>query len=279
MRLTQSATLPPPPLRCDRVPPLRQLEDARRAVTERRPPLRIDATEPFILVESGSSLGLTARLGQTTLTIGRSTGLGLVLDDARVSRVHASLRFERGLLKVQDYGSCNGTWVDGRRVLYDTVSHGARLRIGDTVLRAYLSSGASAEDARTALALWGTGRDPATGLPHGGTFRAHLESACAARTAQLKLTLVDLEVLDAKNARRIVQRLPAEVRAFRQGDRRLALLGVRYGARTLQKALSVAPVLRLGCCAAHAARWEPSELLLRAHAAMERLETAPSETA
>lgn len=57
----------------------------------------------------------------------------VVLADARVSSVHASLKLENGHLFVRDEGSNNGTFVDGAgapRGVWTQVRHGAALRFG-----------------------------------------------------------------------------------------------------------------------------------------------------
>jgi diguanylate cyclase (GGDEF)-like protein len=40
----------------------------------------------------------------------------IVLDDPQVSRRHASLSFRDGIVRLQDEGSLNGTWIEGRRI-------------------------------------------------------------------------------------------------------------------------------------------------------------------
>lgn len=58
----------------------------------------------------------TVEIGET-LTIGRSPGNGLVLDDQQASRRHAEIRRHgEGRYTLLDAGSANGTWVNGRRL-------------------------------------------------------------------------------------------------------------------------------------------------------------------
>jgi predicted component of type VI protein secretion system len=66
-----------------------------------------------INIEAG---GKTALLSGTELVVGRSTFCTMVLDDASVSRVHASLRRVGDLIELVDLGSRNGTFVNGERV-------------------------------------------------------------------------------------------------------------------------------------------------------------------
>jgi ABC transport system ATP-binding/permease protein len=68
------------------------------------------------------------------IVIGRED-VDLVLDDAEVSRHHATVRRVGRILEVEDLGSSNGTFVDGERIEGPTqVGAGARLRVGDTIL-------------------------------------------------------------------------------------------------------------------------------------------------
>ncbi len=69
--------------------------------------------------------------------LGREPGeCGLRIDEASVSRRHASLHHEPGLdaVQVRDLGSKNGTWVNGRRVDSEHLASGSVLRLGDAVL-------------------------------------------------------------------------------------------------------------------------------------------------
>jgi pSer/pThr/pTyr-binding forkhead associated (FHA) protein len=118
------------------------------------------------------------------LIIGRGSTSGLVLNDTEVSRAHATLAAEGGIVSVID-SSSNGTFVNGARQQQATLRDGDQLRIGATtftVMLAAMSARAMtvpshreaiiAMDERTMiepLAANGAGRDPATVLP-GGTI-------------------------------------------------------------------------------------------------------------
>ena len=57
----------------------------------------------------------------------------ITLVEPRVSGVHATLRFENGVLMVRDEGSNNGTYVNGLRIpanVFTPVSSGGQLRFG-----------------------------------------------------------------------------------------------------------------------------------------------------
>ena len=68
------------------------------------------------------------------LSVGRTKENDLAVDDASVSKMHASLMLNSdGILVVADTGSTNGTFVDGERISYGkavTFSAGQKLKLG-----------------------------------------------------------------------------------------------------------------------------------------------------
>lgn len=72
------------------------------------------------------ALGPAAVLGRTVKPVDRTS---FDIDDDRMSREHASVRFERGHWVIADLESRNGTYVNGQRV------NGEVRRRGDSVLR------------------------------------------------------------------------------------------------------------------------------------------------
>ncbi|MBP0449354.1 MULTISPECIES: FHA domain-containing protein [unclassified Kitasatospora] len=63
--------------------------------------------------------------------VGRDPTSEIVLDDPRVSWHHAVLRAAAGHWLLEDVGSTNGTFTDGRRIRQEDVGPGTRLRFGD----------------------------------------------------------------------------------------------------------------------------------------------------
>ncbi len=76
----------------------------------------------------------TIEVDGTPLTVGRARDNGLVLDDARASRLHGRLQARRGTLVYTDLGSTNGSRVNGIRVDEIALGLGDRLLIGGTVI-------------------------------------------------------------------------------------------------------------------------------------------------
>ena len=65
-------------------------------------------------------------------TVGRDPGNDIILRDPKVSRHHAEIVFERGFFVLHDLASANGTYVNGKRIRVAPLTHGARLRMGNT---------------------------------------------------------------------------------------------------------------------------------------------------
>lgn len=69
------------------------------------------------------------------VTLGKGPGNDIVLEDARVSRLHASLEKFAEAWCVNDLGSSNGTFVNGDRIWgAHRLRHGDEIRVGQTRL-------------------------------------------------------------------------------------------------------------------------------------------------
>lgn len=70
------------------------------------------------------------------ITIGRSEECSIVVNDVKVSRVHAQLvQDDEGKVSVVDLGSTNGTWVNNNRIFGEMrLNPNDQIRIGDTLL-------------------------------------------------------------------------------------------------------------------------------------------------
>ena len=74
----------------------------------------------------------TFRVGPGGLkTVGRAVRADFIVEAALVSRFHCRLSAGAdGLLRVEDLGSTNGTFVNDRRIQHATLVPGDRLRVG-----------------------------------------------------------------------------------------------------------------------------------------------------
>lgn len=85
----------------------------------------------WILRSTDPDLPVTFRLLPGTIkTLGRAQAADFIVDAALVSRVHCRFTLDETGLGVEDLGSTNGTWVNGRRVERAPLSEGDKLKIG-----------------------------------------------------------------------------------------------------------------------------------------------------
>ncbi len=88
-----------------------------------------------LLVQQGPRVGQVFDLNKPVVTIGREAGSDIVLEDPQVSRHHARLTLQGDSYFVEDLGSTNGSFVNGRRVMSPTpLNPGDKLGLGDTVV-------------------------------------------------------------------------------------------------------------------------------------------------
>jgi pSer/pThr/pTyr-binding forkhead associated (FHA) protein len=69
-------------------------------------------------------------VGTSEVSIGRSPENGLVIDNPAVSHYHARVFQEEGRLMLEDFGSLNGTFVNGQRVKMVTLKPGDSVMVG-----------------------------------------------------------------------------------------------------------------------------------------------------
>jgi pSer/pThr/pTyr-binding forkhead associated (FHA) protein len=78
--------------------------------------------------------GTRFELVKNSISIGRDSANDVVvLNDSRVSRSHAEMRFQDGRWLLLDLGSRNGTIVNGRRVRQHPLKGGDRIQCGENV--------------------------------------------------------------------------------------------------------------------------------------------------
>jgi len=90
----------------------------------------------YLVVIEGRESGRWIRLGETPLAGGRDANLDLVFEEGEVSRLHVLVTVIDGTVVVEDLGSTNGTFVDGRRITRRaSVPVGSVLRVGERGFR------------------------------------------------------------------------------------------------------------------------------------------------
>jgi len=83
-------------------------------------PRPAQVVNPHLILSSAS----TYPLNRSVINVGRRTDNHLVLDDQRVSRVHAQLRLRLGHYVIYDLNSTGGTLVNNQRVTEAILQHG-----------------------------------------------------------------------------------------------------------------------------------------------------------
>ena len=109
-------------------------------------PSSVSVRSARMIVESGQSAGTVYKIAPGDCVIGRDERLPVDIDlsqqegDGRpnVSRLHACIHFESGLIAIEDLGSSNGTFVNQCRVrpgILHPLNDGDVLEIGNVRLR------------------------------------------------------------------------------------------------------------------------------------------------
>lgn len=90
----------------------------------------------FLTVQQGPNVGMVYPLPQSgVVVIGRHSDNSITIDHPTVSRRHAQLSIQNGLIALSDLGSANGTWVNGNRISsVVNIRPGDQISIGDEIL-------------------------------------------------------------------------------------------------------------------------------------------------
>lgn len=83
-----------------------------------------------LIVETGPQAGLTYVLGPGTTVLGRGADSTIFLEDVTVSRHHARVTVDDSGLHIEDLGSTNGTYVNGKWADAASLAAGDELFIG-----------------------------------------------------------------------------------------------------------------------------------------------------
>lgn len=99
----------------------------------------MSTNEYRLSVRRGPEEGQTFTLTSSSVTVGRDPMAEIVLSDPEVSRQHARFTRTEGGYQLQDLGSTNGTFVDGKRLSGEAVGlqPGAVITMGSNVTVVY----------------------------------------------------------------------------------------------------------------------------------------------
>ncbi len=155
------------------------------------PPASRQHTRALLTVVGGPSTGRVHPLRDEETVIGRGKECQVRVDDAGTSRSHARIVLtQEGRHLVEDLGSTNGTFVDGKRVKRQELKSGDRIQIGPNVIISF----------------------------------AILDSQAVRLTHQMYESSVRDPLTRAHNRRYLVERLASEIAYARRHNTRLGLL-------------------------------------------------------
>ena len=108
------------------------ISQSKRAI--RAPRGKRGSVGRFVVMEPKAARGATFAVGDE-ITIGRAATCTIGMpDDSFVSQLHARVYRDAGSTMIEDLGSTNGTYVNGKRVTApEQVTKGDRVQIGSTV--------------------------------------------------------------------------------------------------------------------------------------------------
>ena len=87
-----------------------------------------------LVMRQGPTPGLVFDLVGPEISIGRDMSNDFVINDAEISRNHVLLRLESGTYVVEDQGSTNGTFINGKRLMGPhSLSVGEVITLGENV--------------------------------------------------------------------------------------------------------------------------------------------------
>jgi two-component system cell cycle response regulator len=146
-----------------------------------------------LMVLSGPQAGHLVAIEPAGVVIGRALDAGLVALDPSVSSYHARVaRRPEGVYCVEDLGSTNGTFVDGRRVTSSPLQTNDRLQLGPQFGLRFALTDAADESLHRRLYDFST-RDALTGVFN----RRYLDARLVAEVARTIATNTHAAVLMA----------------------------------------------------------------------------------
>lgn len=156
---------------------------------------------PCLTVLTGTSTGTIYKLAQGSHVIGRKENTELRITDDGISRSHAKVRCEGDLVFVEDMGSRNGTYVNGRLITEPTPLHdGDKIQVGRTTVIRYALHDELDESFHDNL-LSSALRDPLTKLFNKRYLMDRLDSEL--KFAHRHETAVSILMLDLDHFKRI----------------------------------------------------------------------------
>ena len=94
-----------------------------------------------LVIRQGPQAGMSFPLSGGQAVIGREEGLEISLQDPEASRRHTRVTWQAGQFVIEDLGSTNGTFVNGKKISANKlvpVQKGTSVRFGQIEMEFYL---------------------------------------------------------------------------------------------------------------------------------------------
>lgn len=93
----------------------------------------------LLVILSGERFGQTHILDEETLTLGRGDECDISFHDDEISKEHCQITVEKGYFFLEDLGSSNGTYLDGKKLKKKVLlSYSDRIVMGNTIIRFFM---------------------------------------------------------------------------------------------------------------------------------------------
>jgi pSer/pThr/pTyr-binding forkhead associated (FHA) protein len=124
----------------------------------------MDASDAHIVVHQDPTTQQVFPLTEGVLTIGREAYNDVILIDPEASRKHAQISFQAGRYVVEDLGSTNGTFVNGRQIMTPTtLNRGDIIEVGE--MARIVFQGPGSDIAETMMRAPSSSRDATMAMP------------------------------------------------------------------------------------------------------------------
>jgi two-component system, cell cycle response regulator len=190
--------------------PFSSARPASAALAPNKPNLRAtqrhlvtpDQRDRALLVRTDSAnAGQVIKLSGDRFGLGRHPDNQACVDDDGISRFHARISIDKSKYWVEDLGSSNGTYINGRRVTSCELNNGDTLNLGPRV--SFRFSAATEHEERVLKQLYESSvRDPLTGAFNRHYFSSQLTSELAYASRHdhpLSVILLDIDFFKKVN--------------------------------------------------------------------------------
>ena len=108
---------------------------AKTATFDNKSIVHSHGRHPYLVIYIGNNSGCRFKLNRGFMTIGRSPKADISIGDDRISRIHCVIEWRDDTITIEDKGSTNGTYIDGRKVSRSTLQPGVPIQLGHSIMK------------------------------------------------------------------------------------------------------------------------------------------------